>query len=51
MFIANWLTYIIGDPGVNEVSDKLHNTAVGVSVVQRRGRNGTLDDVDNDTAA
>lgn len=36
---------------MNEVSDKLHDTAVGVSVVQRRGRDGALDDVDNDTAA
>lgn len=36
---------------MNEVSDKLHDTAVGVSVVKRHRRNGALDDVDNDTAA
>lgn len=36
---------------MNEVSDELHDAAVGVSVVQRRGRDGTLDDVDDDVAA
>lgn len=28
------LTHVVGDSGVNEVSDKLHDAAVGVSVVQ-----------------
>lgn len=49
--ISHGLTYIIGDTCVNEISDKLHNTAVGVSVVQCCGCNGTLDYVNNDTAA
>ena len=27
-------THVVGDTGVDEVSDKLHDAAVGVSVVQ-----------------
>lgn len=34
-----------------EVSDELHDAAVGVPVVQRGGCDGALDDVDNDVAA
>lgn len=36
---------------MNEVTHKLHDTAVGVPVVQRGGGDGTLDDVDDDAAA
>lgn len=36
---------------MNEISDKLHNTAVSVPVVQCGGCNGTLDDVNDDAAA
>lgn len=43
--------YIIGDPGVNKVSDELHDAAVGISMVQGGGSDGTLDDVDDNTAA
>lgn len=45
------LTHIVGDSGVNKVSDKLHDAAVGVSVVQRGGSDGALDDVNDDAAA
>lgn len=44
-------THVIGDSSVDEVSDKLHDTAVGVSVVQWGGGNRTLDDVNDDAAA
>lgn len=54
--MAGWislfaLTHIVGDTGVDEVSDKLHDAAVGVSVVQWGGSDGALDDVDDDAAA
>lgn len=45
------MTHIVGDSGVDQVSDKLHDAAVGVSMVQWGGSNGTLDDVNNDAAA
>lgn len=44
-------THIIGDSGVDQVSDKLHDTAIGVSVVQWGGSDGALDDVNDDAAA
>lgn len=44
-------TYVIGDPRVNKVSDELHNAAVGISMVQGGGSDGTLDDVDDNSAA
>ncbi len=43
--------YIIGDPGVNKISDELHDAAVGISMVQGGGSDGTLEDVDDNTAA
>lgn len=48
---TNTLTHIVCNSSVDEVSDKLHDTAVGVSMVQWGGSYGTLDDVDNDAAA
>lgn len=36
---------------MNEVSDELHNAAVGISMVQGGGSDGTLDDVDDNIAA
>lgn len=44
-------THIIRDPRVNKVPDELHDAAVGISVVQCGGGDGTLDDVDDNTAA
>lgn len=44
-------TYIIGDASVDQVTDELHDAAVGISVVQRGGRDGALDYVDDDGAA
>lgn len=44
-------TYVIWDPRVNKVSNELHNAAVGISMVQGGGSDGTLDDVDDDSAA
>ncbi len=43
--------YVIGDPGVNKISDELHDAAVGISMVQGGGSDGTLEDVDDNTAA
>lgn len=43
--------YIIGDPGVNKISDEFHDAAVGISMVQGGGSDGTLEDVDDNTAA
>ena len=42
---------ITADTHVDEVSDKLHDAAVGVSVVQWGGGDGALDDVNNYAAA
>lgn len=42
---------IIADPRVDEVSDKLHDAAVGVPVVQGCRGDGTLDDVNDDATA
>lgn len=36
---------------MNKVSDELHNAAVGISMVQGGGSDGTLDDVDDNSAA
>lgn len=36
---------------MDQVPDELHDAAVGVSVVQRRGGDGALDDVNDDAAA
>ena len=44
-------THVVADARVDEVSDKLHDAAVGIPVVQCRGRDGTLDDVDDDATA
>ncbi len=43
--------YVIGDPSVNKISDELHDAAVGISMVQGGGSDGTLEDVDDNTAA
>lgn len=44
-------TYIIGDTSVDQVTNELHDAAVGISVVKSGGRDGTLDYVDNDGTA
>ncbi len=36
---------------MNKISDELHDAAVGISMVQGGGSDGTLEDVDDNTAA
>lgn len=43
--------HIVSHAAVDQVSDKLHHAAVCVSVVERRRRDGALDDVHDDAAA
>ncbi len=49
-----WSTVLLTSlvtPGVNKISDELHDAAVGISMVQGGGSDGTLEDVDDNTAA
>lgn len=45
------VTHIVGHPSVDEITQELHDTAVGIPVIQGGGGNGPLQDGDHHLAA